>query len=162
HSTVSPGSLRPSWLLSTTFANFTSSSAGLSGRGTVAVDGGEVTELPPGTVPVAGAVLDTEPASKSAWVNTWRLSAVHVVDAPGASVVAGQLIEPARGSCTATRSVRCPVFVTRNVHATSSPTSTTPLWLASITVACFARLIAGGPANTGMTRLASGELTWPP
>jgi hypothetical protein len=73
-----------------------------------------VTADPVGGVPVAVAVLFTTPASTSACVSAYDF--VHVVDAPGASVVAGQVTEPIFGSETPTLvSVTLPVFVTTNV-----------------------------------------------
>ena len=61
---------------------------------------------------------------------------VQVVDAPGASVVAGQEIAPAVGSVTATEvRVTVPVFLTRNDHAILSPRSVLPLPLTSVTAA---------------------------
>ena len=78
------------------------------------------TGSPTGGVTVAIAVLVTWPASTSAWVSAWE--AVHVVCAPGASVVTVQVTVPAIGSaivrpCTVT----LPVFVTRNVYGTLEP-----------------------------------------
>ncbi len=73
-----------------------------------------VVAAPVGGVPVAVAVLDTLPESTSAWVITYG-AAVHVVEAPGASVLAGQLMPVTLGSVTPTAvSVTSPVLVTRN------------------------------------------------
>ena len=60
------------------------------GAGTVTVDGGEVTGPPAGGVPVAVAVSLTWPLSRSACVTVYV--AVHVAEAPGASVVVGHEI----------------------------------------------------------------------
>ena len=46
---------------------------------------GRVGQVPPAGVPVAVAVLVTEPSSRSAWVTVW--AAVQVATAPGARVV---------------------------------------------------------------------------
>ncbi|VXB13772.1 conserved hypothetical protein [Massilia sp. 9I] len=59
-------------------------SAGAGFAGTVTVDGGESTGVPPGGVPVAVAEFDVDPRSTSACVNVYV--AVKVVDPPGASV----------------------------------------------------------------------------
>jgi hypothetical protein len=73
-----------------------------------------VTGEPVGGVPDAVAVFTTCPASTSAWVSVYVF--VHVVDAPGASVVVGQDTVPTFGSLTPTEvSVTLPVFVTTNV-----------------------------------------------
>ncbi len=62
--------------------------------------------------------------------------AVHVVEAPGASVVTGQVTAPAVGSVTVRLViVVVPVFLTRNDHAIVSPRSVFPLPLASVTAA---------------------------
>ena len=73
------------------------------------------TGAPAGGVPAAVAVLATDPASMSACATVYV--AVHVVEAPGASVVAGHetIDSPGNGSDTATDvSVTLPVFVTTN------------------------------------------------
>ena len=70
-----------------------------------------VTSVPLGSVPVTVAELSTTPASTSAWVSVYV--AVHVVDAPGASVVTGQETVPTFGSSTTTPvRVTLPVLVT--------------------------------------------------
>ena len=82
----------------------------------------EVIAGPDGGVPEAVAVLLMEPAFTLACVMV-RV-AVHVVDAPGASVVDGQLTtdSPGRGSETATDvSVTFPVLVTTNENVCTSP-----------------------------------------
>ena len=82
----------------------------------------DVTAGPVGGVPEPDAVLMIDPASTSAWVMV-RV-AVHVVDAPGASVVDGQLIEdrPGSGSATPTAvKVTLPVFVRANENVCVSP-----------------------------------------
>ena len=67
--------------------------------------------MPAGFRPLAVAVLVTTPASTSACVIVCA-AAVHVVDAPGASVVTGQDTAPAVGSVTATScSVTVPVLL---------------------------------------------------
>ena len=85
-------------------------------------DDAEVTAGPEGGVPAAVAVLLIVPALTSDWVIV-RVAA-HVVDAPGASVVDGQVMldSPVSGSETATAvNVTLPVFVTRNENVWVSP-----------------------------------------
>ena len=55
---------------------------------TVAVDGAESTPVPAGVVPLATAVLETEPASRSVCVTAYE--AVQVRLPPGARVPVGQ------------------------------------------------------------------------
>ena len=72
-----------------------------------------VTTAPNGEVAVAVPVLEMLPRSTSACVVVYV--AVHVVDAPGASVVTGQLTaeSPGNGSVTPTAwRVTLPVFLT--------------------------------------------------
>ena len=108
---VSPRSVRPSALMSVTVADLTRSSAddwamaGV-GRGRVRADASS----PPGVTAEPVAVLETTPASTSAWVTVWALD-VQVTDAPGASDPAGQVTGPAVGSLTAGAvRVAVPVF----------------------------------------------------
>ena len=85
-------------------------------------DGDDVTAGPEGGVPAAVAVLLIVPALTSDWVIV-RV-AVHVVDAPGARVLDGQVMadSPVSGSETATAvNVTLPVFVTRNENVWVSP-----------------------------------------
>ena len=70
--------------------DFTIVNDATAGMVTTAVSGGEVTAGPTGGVPVAVAVFVTAPAFTSAWVTVYV--AVHVVCAPGASVVTGHEI----------------------------------------------------------------------
>ena len=82
----------------------------------------DVTDGPDGGVPDAVAVLLIDPAFTLACVIA--LMAVHVVDAPGANVVDGQLIadRPASGSVMLTEvRVTLPVLVTRNENVCTSP-----------------------------------------
>ncbi len=73
-----------------------------------------VTADPVGGVPEAVAVLTTWPASTSACFSVYV--AVHVVEAPGARVVTGQVTVPTFASVTFTACrVTLPVFVTRKV-----------------------------------------------
>ncbi|GAB2588496.1 hypothetical protein GCM10009593_29380 [Microlunatus antarcticus] len=75
----------------------------------------DVTAVPAGLRPVAVAVLATAPASTSAWVIVYGAVVVHVVLAPAASVVAGQVVAPTLASAIATAVTVCvPVLVTRN------------------------------------------------
>ncbi|GAB2588506.1 hypothetical protein GCM10009593_29400 [Microlunatus antarcticus] len=99
------------------------------------LEAGEVTVAPAGVRPLAVAVLATVPASTSACVITYGAVVVQVVLAPGASVVAGQVVAPTLASAIATPlMVSDPVFVTRNAYATRSPASTRPLVLTSVGV----------------------------
>ena len=70
-------------------ADFTIVSAGVWVAGTVADDGGDSAAPPLAMVPVATAVLVTEPASMSACVTVYV--AVQSDAAPGASGPAGQV-----------------------------------------------------------------------
>src|SRR5450755_1335127 len=104
------------------------------------VDGGEVTGMvEPGGVPCTVAELTTAPAVTSAAVTVYRVSAVQVSDAPGASVSCGQVVSPTFESATAMLpSVRVPVLVTLNVYAMVSPASMMPSLLTSVDVpACL-------------------------
>ena len=70
--------------------------------------------------------------------------AVHVVEAPGNSVVEGQLTVPAFASATATEvSVTFPVFFTRNDQEMVSPKSFLPSAFTSWTTADFWMVMAG-------------------
>ena len=74
--------------------------------------------------------------------------AVQVVDAPGASVVTGQVTAPAVGSVTARLvSVVVPVFFTRNDQAIVSPRSVWPSALTSVTAADLVSCRAGACAT---------------
>ncbi len=74
------------------------------------LSGAEVAVPPSGPVPVAVAVLSTDPAFTSAWVMVCR--PVQTVESPGARVVAGQVTVPTAASATATAvSVRSPVLI---------------------------------------------------
>ncbi len=66
-----------------------SASPGVGVVVTVAVEAAESTLAPPGVVPVATAVFDTEPASRSACVTAY--DAVQVRLPPGATVPLGQV-----------------------------------------------------------------------
>src|SRR5258705_313391 len=103
-------------------------SAGAGGIGKTTVDGGEATAGPEGGVPDAVAVSVTEPASTSAGVPV--CVAVHVVGAPGTSVVPGHDRGPPLGSVTATVDSVTPFatgLVIRNVYEIVSPASIRPL-----------------------------------
>ena len=69
-------------------AVLSSVNAGPGATVTAQVSGGEVTAGPAGGVPSATAESSTRPWSTSAWDTVY--GAVHGIDAPGASVVAGQ------------------------------------------------------------------------
>jgi len=90
-------------------------SAGAAAIGVLVVSGGLVVVPPPGGVPVAVALLFTTPTLISAWVIVWV--PVHVVLAPGASVVTGHTAAASRLASFTTMPVigTLPVFVTRNV-----------------------------------------------
>ena len=102
----------------------------------VAVDeAAEFTAGPDGGVPLAVAVLLIEPALTSAWVMV-RV-AVQVVEAPGARIVAGQVMadNPGSGSVMATAvKVTLPVFVTANENVCTSP-SDAPVGAVSVVIA---------------------------
>ena len=106
-------------------------------------DEADVTAGPDGGVPLAVAVLVMTPAFTSAWVMV-RV-AVHVVDAPGTSVVDGHVTadRPLSGSVMPTDvSVTLPVLVTRNENVCTSP-SDAPVGAASVVIATdLVRLIA--------------------
>ena len=80
----------------------------------VAVEAGfDATAVRAGSRPVAVAVLLTAPASTSAWVIVYGVVVVQVVVAPGARVVAGQVVAPTLASTTARVVIVCaPEFVT--------------------------------------------------
>ena len=102
----------------------------------------DVTAGPVGGVPEVVAVFVTTPAFTSDWVMV-RV-AVHVVDAPGAKVVDGQLMldRPANGSVMITEvRVTLPVLVTANENVCTSPNDA-PLGAASVlTATVLVRLI---------------------
>src|SRR5579885_2237495 len=100
---------------------------GLGVAGIVTVDGGEGGNgvVEPGGVPVTVAESFTLPWSRSAWVTVYV--AVHVVDAPGANVVTGQVIADSDpfndGATWVSVTVRLlivtfPVFVTAKLYGT--------------------------------------------
>ena len=71
--------------------------------------------VPDGGVPTTEAVLITLPASRSACVT--ECAPVHVVEAPGASVVTGHETPAVRASLTVTEvTVTLPVLVTTNEY----------------------------------------------
>nr|WP_238579612.1 hypothetical protein [Agreia bicolorata] len=109
-------------------ADFTIVKPGAGFAVTTALDGGDVTGVPSGGVPVDVAVFVIEPASTSACVATY--DAVHVTDAPGANdaapaghVTAGAVPVPENAVSATVTSVivTLPVFVTTNEYATASP-----------------------------------------
>ena len=65
--------------------------------------------MPSGVVPRTVAVLSTEPASTSACVSVYVPA--QVVEAPGSSVVVGQVAVTRESSTVTVRSVSVPVFV---------------------------------------------------
>ncbi|MEU8385216.1 hypothetical protein [Streptosporangium sp. NPDC048865] len=81
--------VRPAAVVAAGEAVFSSVRLGADVSVTVAVEGADVTAGPVGGVPDAVAVFTTVPASTSACVVTYIL--VHVVEAPGASVVTGHV-----------------------------------------------------------------------
>ena len=110
----SPASTRPLLFTSTgLLAVLVSASADWVDVVTVALELAEVTVAPAGFFAVAVAVLSTRPASTSAWVIVYGTVVVQVVLAPGARVVAGQVVPPTFGSTIASAvRVTAPVFVT--------------------------------------------------
>lgn len=92
---------------------------GGAGTGPVGVTtvsvGGVIGSTPSGVAAPPVAVLVTLPEVTSAAVTVYGLSAVHVTEAPGASVVGSHVTGPAFGSSTDTPvSVTLPVLVSRN------------------------------------------------
>ena len=83
--------------------------------GVLVVSGGLVVVPPPGGVPVTVALLLTVPASTSAWVIV--CVPVQVVEAPGASVVTGQVAGASNCASFTTMPVSgtLPVLVTRKL-----------------------------------------------
>ena len=80
--------------------------------------------VPDGGVATTDAVLTTEPLSRSACVTVWL--PVHVVDAPGANVVTGQVTPVVLASVTLTAvTVTLPVLVTRNEYGINWPIAVT-------------------------------------
>ena len=134
----------PLALTSVTAADLVRVAAALRTKGVEVDELFDVTVALAGLLPVAVAVFVTTAASPSAWVIVYA-AAVQVVEAPGASVVAGQEIAPAFGSATATVvTVTLPVLVTLNVQLILSPASLTPSALVSATEATvFCRASAG-------------------
>src|SRR3982751_6450344 len=84
---VSPRSMRKLSLLSVTVADLVSVGFGRCSIGVDTLDGWDGTALPSGAVAEAVAVLSTRPLSTSGCVTVYAV-AVHVVEVPGASVVA--------------------------------------------------------------------------
>ena len=110
--------------------------------GVVVDDPGDVTAGPVGGVPDAVAVFVTDPIFTSDCVMV-RV-AVHVVDAPGASVVDGQLIadKPASGSDTDTDvRVTLPEFVTAKENVWVSPSDAPVGAVSVVRVTVLVRLI---------------------
>src|SRR4051812_20397776 len=93
---------------------------------------------------------------------TYWAVAVHVVDAPGVSVVTGQVVAPALASVIAVVvTVTVPVFFTRNDHWILSPRSVLPLPLTSVTVADLVR-VSAETWLTGVDVEDVGEVTVEP
>jgi hypothetical protein len=160
HAMVSPRSVAPFALTSVTTADLVRPSPGDWDTGVSVLLGGEVTAPPDGDLPPAVAVLETTPASTSAWVITCG-PAVHVVDAPGANDVTGHDTTPAEGSATTTEdTVTVPVFVTLNDQAMVSPRSV-PLASRSLTTADFTNDSLGA-CGTGVSVEDGGEVTAAP
>ena len=100
-------------------ACLSTASAGAEAIGSVTMSVA-VTAAPLGGFAEAVAELTTLPASTSGCVS--RYAAVQVVEAPGASCVAGHETVPTLASLTVTLvRVTFPVFVTRNVYGTDEP-----------------------------------------
>ena len=106
---------------------------------TVADDGADVTVKPRGVTPDAVALSWTDPASTSACDTVY--DPVHVVDAPGASVVTGHDTDTAPAGATGTSdtdnepTVIFPVFVTTNEYETTWPAAVTDVGDADFTIA---------------------------
>src|SRR5918999_1271175 len=122
---------------STVPARLSSAMAGAGGVGVDVVSGGLSTGGPPGGVPVAVAVLLTEPAMMSACVTVYW-TGPQVTLSPMASAPPGQVTGPTFGSDTVTGSSGwLPALVTTNVYSIVSPASTP---LSSLSTTCPARL----------------------
>ena len=116
-------------------ADLLSNSVAVCAIGVVVDDGADVTAGPDGGVPMAVAVLLTDPRLTSVWLIV-RV-AVHVVVAPGASVVDGQVMleRPTSGSLMVTAaSVTLPVLETVNENVCVSPNDG-PVGAASVVTA---------------------------
>ena len=102
-------------------AVFTAVIAGVCTIVVVVLSGGDTVVPPPGSVPVAVAVLTTVPASTSAWVMVCE--PVHVVVAPGASVVVGQTAAALSCASLIVRpvTVTLPVLVTTKLYGIVPP-----------------------------------------
>ncbi|GAB2588511.1 hypothetical protein GCM10009593_29410 [Microlunatus antarcticus] len=126
----------------------------------VAVDDAfEVTAAPAGSSPVAVAVLTTAPLFTSAWVITYGAVVAHVVLAPGASVVTGQVVVPTFASAIATPvTVRAPVLVTAKEYPTRSPASTRPFVLTSVGVPAVLTRASVVTVDVGVDVLAGLEV----
>jgi hypothetical protein len=138
-------------------ADFTIDSPGAVVAGTVFSLGGDVCGWSFGSSPVTVAELKTDPASTSACVVTYV--AVHVVDAPGASVVTGQTgwDTPGRVSLTTMLcNVTSPVLATRKLYEIVCPPPVKDVGNADFTIARSADgpvvmvaddggLVSGGP-----------------
>ena len=107
-------------------------------------------------------MLFTEPEFTSACVIVYV--AVHVVDAPGWSVVTGHVTAPTLASVMPTLVRVCaPVFVTRNEYAIVSPVSTRPFALTSTGAAAvlsrkIARIVDVGVVVVDGVELATGPV----
>jgi hypothetical protein len=132
---------------------------------TTALDWFEATELPPGSNPFAIAVLLTTPASTSACVTAYV--AEHVVSAPGARLVAKQLIadnvpvpEKEFGAVASSMLIPCtvtfPLLCTANEYVTESPAADT-----DVGVTDFTNVRAGAAASV-MVTVEGVEDTAPP
>src|ERR1039458_8001030 len=133
---VSPRSVWPSLLTSSTVADFTIEMPEDWATGVDVDDGAEMMGEPWGGEPLAAAVLLTTPASTSARVMVCGVSAVQVSEAPGANVGSGQVMGPAIASVTKIDvNVTEPVLVTRYDHEMVSPRSVWPSLLTSSTEA---------------------------
>ena len=136
---LSPRSVRPSAATSVTAAVLLSERAGAWVIGVSVEEGLDVTVVEPGAVAVAVAVLETMPASTSAWVIEYAAE-VQVVVAPGASEVDGQVTDRALTSRTATPvTLTVPVSCTRNDQVIESPRSARPSPLTSPMAALLVR-----------------------
>ena len=106
----------------------------------VSVESIAETAAPTGGVAETVAVLTTWPESRSAWVSVYVF--VHVVCAPGASVVMGQDTAPTLGSSTPTEvSETLPVFVRTKLYRIVEP-AVAPLGAP----ACLSSVMAGPAA----------------
>ena len=131
--------------------------------GTIAVDGFDGVDVPPGGVPCAVAVFWIWPAFTSASVTVYA-SETQVVVAPAASEVASQVtVSPSLlsiGSSTPTVArATLPVFDSSKCQVTLSPTCAAAWWVGSALVAYLLSTSFGAGGTSGVSVGDFGETT---